>query len=98
MHHSLRSVVGMFLAGMAVSCLAAESPGKKPGPCDEVQQACTSAGFKAGTGLWSECIDPIMQGVPQPAAAKIPLPKVSPETVSACKEKHPQFGQKKHKS
>ena len=69
-----------------------------PATCREVEGACRSAGFidkgsNEGKGLWSECIEPIMQGRPQSKAAKLPLPKVSPNTVSACKSEDSSYGQ-----
>jgi hypothetical protein len=88
-----------LLAGPAAA-LAAEAPAQGPGPCEQIVAACKSAGFiegdyKTGKGLHLDCIDPIMQGAPQPSIAKIPLPKVSPETVAACKQRHPNFGEPK---
>lgn len=80
--------------------LAAEPPAKPPGPCEQIAEACKSAGFiqgdyKSGNGLHVDCIDPIMRGATQPPTAKIPLPKVSADTVAACKQKHPDFGEGK---
>jgi hypothetical protein len=77
--------------------LYAQTPASKEdtNPCGEVETACRNAGFidkgsELGKGLWSECIDPIMQG--RSVKAAIPLPKVSPQTVAACKAKNPNFG------
>jgi hypothetical protein len=66
-------------------------------PCDQIVSACKSAGFvdgdsKAGKGLWSECINPLMRGTTDPNK-KMGLPKVSPELVSACHAKDPSFGE-----
>jgi hypothetical protein len=71
--------------------------GKAPGPCEEILQACESAGFvkgdaKKGYGLYKDCADPIVRGTAQPANADKPLPQVSSEVVAACKAKHPNFG------
>ena len=71
-------------------------------PCEQVVKACESAGFvkgqaKAGTGLWKDCIDPIMQGGAQPAKATKALPTVDPSVVAACKAKKPNFGEGKQK-
>jgi hypothetical protein len=71
---------------------------EKEGPCHEIKVACEKAGFvkgeyKEGYGLWVDCIDPIMQGKAQPKNAVKALPKVSADTVSACKAKHPEFGE-----
>lgn len=70
------------------------------GPCEQIKQACETAGFvkgqaKEGTGLWVDCIDPIMKGTAQPAKAKKALPTVDAGTVAACKAKHPNFGEGK---
>jgi hypothetical protein len=93
------AVVLALLAAPAVA-LAAEPPAQGQGPCQQVVAACKSAGFilgdfKTGNGLEVDCVWPIMRGEPQPPKAKIPLPNVSPETVAACKQKHPNFGQPK---
>ena len=94
------------LMGTLAGPLSAEPPAKAPpaakapGPCEQIVQACKSAGFiegdfKTGNGLWVDCIDPIMRGTGQPSKAKIPLPQVSPEQVAACKAKRPNFGEPK---
>jgi hypothetical protein len=72
------------------------APKEETNPCGEVESACRSAGFvdkgaNVGKGLWSDCIDPIMQGRTVKAAK--PLPKVNPQTVAACKAKSPNFGE-----
>jgi len=72
----------------------------QPGPCEQVTAACKNAGFiqggaGAGTGLKADCVDPIMQGIAQPAGATRPLPQVDPRVVAACKARHPDFGQGK---
>jgi len=74
--------------------------GKPSGPCEQIEQDCKSAGFilgdaKTGNGLWVDCIRPIMRGTGQPSSAKIALPQVSPDVVTACKAKHPNFGEGK---
>ena len=87
------------LVGFAANACAEE---KAEGPCREIKEICEKAGFvkgeaKQGYGLWMDCIDPIMQGKAQPANARKPIPSVKPELVSACKAKHPNFGQGKKK-
>lgn len=69
------------------------------GPCKQILDACTKAGFivgdaKDGKGTWIDCVDPIMQSKAQPKTAKLPLPTVSPDLVAQCKAKHPKFGEK----
>ena len=68
----------------------------KEGPCKQIVEACTKAGFvkgeaKEGKGLWKDCIDPIMQGTTAKKAT-LPLPTVDAATVTQCKQKHPKFG------
>jgi hypothetical protein len=68
------------------------------GPCEQIKNACLSAGFipkdyKQGKGLWRDCVDPIMQA--KTVNSSIPLPAVNPRVVSACKAKHPNFGEGK---
>lgn len=70
---------------------------KGDGPCAQIKKACEGAGFipntaKDGTGLWVDCVEPIIQGKPQPKKAKMALPTVDAATVAACKAKHPNFG------
>jgi hypothetical protein len=101
----ISTAIACTLFAGAVTPLSADTPvsgaskpaGAKQGPCEQIVQACKSAGFiqgdvKEGNGLWVDCIDPIMHGGAQPAKAKIPLPSVNPATVAACKTKHPNFG------
>jgi hypothetical protein len=71
-------------------------PGQEP--CDQIKSACESAGFveggaKEGKGLTWDCINPILQGKPQPKQASKPLPKIAPQIVAACKANNPKFGQ-----
>jgi hypothetical protein len=67
-------------------------------PCNQVESACKSAGFvdgaKEGNGLWSDCIEPVMQGHPVSKGAK-PLPRVDDKVVAACHAKEPTFGEPK---
>jgi len=68
------------------------------GPCEQIRAACQGAGFvqggaRGGNGLQADCIDPLMQGTPQPRKASRPLPQVDPNTVAACHATNPTFGQ-----
>src|SRR5580658_9689807 len=58
-------------------------------PCEQIRAACRNAGFVQGggarDGVALACFNPIVQGTQQPRAATIPLPKIKPEVVSACK-------------
>jgi hypothetical protein len=75
-------------------------PPKPPGPCQQIVEACKSAGFiegdaKNGNGLGKDCIAPIMRDSAQPPNAQIALPKVSADVVAACKQRRPNFGEPK---
>jgi hypothetical protein len=83
-----------FVVGFAVPLAA------QPGPCKQVTEACTNAGFvegggSSGNGLQIHCVNPIMQGTAQPATATRPLPQIDPNLVAACKAQNPNFGQAK---
>jgi hypothetical protein len=58
--------------------------------CDQIKVACKNAGFVQGggarNGLLLGCFQPIVQGTAQPKLASIPLPKINPQLVDACRE------------
>lgn len=88
--------VGLLWAGLA-GLGAASAASAAPAPCAEITAACESAGFtpgdaRGGNGLKLDCVDPIMQGTPQPRRARLPLPAVDPQVVAACKAGDPKFG------
>jgi endosialidase-like protein len=89
-------VVALFgLAALVTQSLPAAA---QNGPCQRITNACKSAGFiynsnVPGTGLVIDCIQPIAQNKPQPANAKIPLPKINPQVLDACLAANPSFGQ-----
>ena len=65
-------------------------------PCKQIVDACSKAGFipgdwQKGDGLWKDCVNPIMTGVPAQGATK-PLPSVDGHLVTECKARHAQFG------
>jgi len=67
------------------------------GPCQQIMEACESAGFvrggvAGGNGLVVDCINPIMQGTTSSPKASKPLPQIDPQVVAACKSKNPSFG------
>lgn len=69
------------------------------GPCEQIIQACTSAGFvkgqaKENNGLIRDCVNPIMQGKTVAGTAHA-LPTIDPTVVGACHTKKPNFGQGK---
>ena len=93
----MKRVLALCLAIVAANGFA-QTPPEKEGPCKEIKAACQKAGFvygeaKEGYGLWVDCIDPIMRGTAQPSKAKKPLPAVSADVITACKAKHPNFGE-----
>ena len=66
-------------------------------PCALIRAACTHAGFvpngaKRGLGIVSDCIRPIMSGMPQRKEATKALPQIDPQVVAACNERNPNFG------
>jgi len=66
-------------------------------PCTEITNACKAAGFvngaaKSGNGIAADCMVPLADGTPQPAKAMIPLPKVDPAIIAACKAVNTNFG------
>jgi hypothetical protein len=107
----LSFAVCALIAGMAGAQTPSEAPPNAPpppgaqpphpkGPCGEILAACEGAGFvkgdyRAGNGLWGDCIAPIMQGRSEPANGKLPLPQVSPDVIAACKARNPRFGLEK---
>ena len=85
------ALIVVALTGVCMGTAFAEE-----GPCKQIKDACTTAGFikgeaKEGKGLWKDCVDPIMQGTTA-AKSVLPLPKVDPAVVAACKAKKPKFG------
>jgi len=98
----MTTLTACTLIGCVAGSLSAQPAEKSPGPCEQVVQACKSAGFiagdyKTGNGLWVDCVRPIMRGTGQPPKAKIPLPQVSADVVAACKAKRPNFGEGKER-
>ena len=81
------------LSGLGTFALADE------GPCKQIKEACTTAGFikgdaKDGKGLWMDCVNPIMQGTTAKKSV-LPLPKIDAKVVADCKQKKPKFGEGK---
>lgn len=92
-----RATLCGIVVGLALP-MVARSAEHGPGSCEQIVEACKSAGFvqgdaRLGYGLWRDCIDPIVRGTPQPPNADKPLPSVTPELVAACRQRHPNFGE-----
>ena len=79
------------------TCLFSRLVLAQGGACGQIKSACVNAGFvqgglKSGTGLWKDCIEPILQGKTQPRKASKGLPQIDPQIVAACKQQNPSFG------
>jgi hypothetical protein len=70
--------------------------------CRIIKNTCEDAGFKSGKwkngfGLWSDCINPLVQGVPSSEikgfkqSLKIPT-SISQEEVALCQQSNEKFG------
>ena len=95
-------ILGFFVnMGLIKASVYAQTTDTQPSkPCREIAQLCEKAGFekgewKKGNGLWRDCVNPLLQGTTVVPGATKPLPQVDAQLVSACKEKHPQFGKGK---
>jgi len=80
--------LGVVLVGPAAAASA----------CAQIRKVCQDSGFvqgggKAGNGLQSDCIIPIVQGA-IPRRARRPLPVVNSSTIAACKSENPNFGRR----
>ena len=89
----LIGIISMSLVPLALNA----APDR--GTCHQIISACLDAGFiqgaaRQGTGLWMCCIHPIMQGRTRREAI-LPLLRVHPRIVAACRSSNPQFGQPK---
>ena|SRR6185437_6623853 len=86
----------MIVAAFTLTAYADNSPNAAKHPCEQIRDACVSAGFvkndaKVGKGLWVDCINPIIQGTTAKKSV-LALPTVDPSVVTACKTKRPKFG------
>jgi hypothetical protein len=74
-------------------------PGREPQgePCAQITAACLWAGFvpggvRAGVGLRADCIEPILQGRRRLGPSGLPLPRIDPRIVAACRARNTKFG------
>jgi hypothetical protein len=84
-------------AGQTAPADTTKQAAQRGKPCAQITNACKAAGFangafKSGNGLGSDCIAPLIDGTPQPKNATIPLPKIDPEIITACKAINPSYG------
>jgi hypothetical protein len=89
------TILGWLTTGLSGPVHAQPAP--YGGPCDQIVAACTQMGFvprgaRAGFGLERDCIRPIMEGRPQPPQAALPLPRIRPRIIMACRASNPNFG------
>jgi hypothetical protein len=66
--------------------------------CEQIKAACLRAGFefggsRAGTGLWVDCIAPILEGRPPPNST-LPLPKLDSRFPAECKAADPNYAER----
>jgi hypothetical protein len=59
-------------------------------PCAQVRSACEAAGFvpggaPSGRGLKDDCMDPLLEGTPQPRNATKALPQVDSQWIAECR-------------
>jgi hypothetical protein len=94
----LAIALGTFGLAMTIASGAAnaQDAGQRMGPCMQIRAACEQAGFvqggaRGGTGLYVDCVRPIMLGLQQPPRASIPLPAIDPQLVAACQARNPNF-------
>ena len=83
------------LLTLSVSCYA-QTTQPSANPCQQIQATCERAGFtfgksESGSGLWVDCVSPIVENKPQPPNASLPLPRMDPQVVMACKTSDPDF-------
>jgi len=75
---------------------SASLPDSKSHPCEFIKAVCENAGFvpmkaKEGIGIAADCVVPIVQSKPQPAAATKPLPQVDPAVAASCHAVNPHY-------
>jgi hypothetical protein len=96
--HYIMPISGLCMLGVGLTIPFVAAVARDEGACGQILAACESAGFvrgagREGAGLRVDCINPIMQGTPQPPRASKPLPQVDPKLVADCKASDPRFGQ-----
>jgi N-acetylglucosamine-6-sulfatase len=92
--HALAAIAALCVV-FGVTASADAAPAGKS--CQQIRKACEQAGFsqtgaKGGTGLMTDCVTPIMQGL-QAASGGKSLPAIDPKILAACQSENPTFGQ-----
>lgn len=88
---------GRFSAVVLAMAASVAQAAATLGACEQIVSACEDAGFVrggagAGNGLVRDCIEPIVQGGPQPRRANKAPPEVASQVVAECKAQNPAFG------
>lgn len=83
----LLSVGANFASAQSVSLRA---PLPTNHACWPIEQACSQAGFvrgasHSGYGLFSDCMNPIINGKPQPRNAVLSPPVINPDVIQSCR-------------
>jgi hypothetical protein len=86
------TAIATIVLGLSATLMALPAQAQNLPPCAQIRAACEQAGFvqgavRDGYGLQIDCIRPILQGVPQPPRATMPLPPVDPGIVAACRQR-----------
>jgi hypothetical protein len=90
-----KQLVILSLSLTLVSALPALAVEKGNGPCQQIRQACESAGFKKGAhrengkGLWIDCISKLKKGEAVEGVS------VTSEQINACKERMEKRAEKR---
>jgi hypothetical protein len=92
----LRLAIGVGAIGLMMAVASGQAEAQGMAPCAQIRAACEQVGFvqggaREGTGLYFDCMRPIMLGMPQPPRASMPLPPVDPQLVAACRARNPNF-------
>ncbi|HEY4932148.1 MAG TPA: sulfatase-like hydrolase/transferase [Terriglobales bacterium] len=100
MPQSCNRIARLGVTTIALAVLFAAPAAQGQQPCEQIKTACTKAGFvpggaSSGSGLWRDCVDPILNGRARSRKSGKPVPQVDPQVVAACKTQDPSFGQPK---
>jgi Domain of unknown function (DUF4185) len=81
-------------AAWCVSIVSTTPVHAAAGACAQIRKACQDAGFvqggvRSGNGLKIDCMDPLLDGTPQPRGASQSLPQIDAQIIAACKAENP---------
>jgi hypothetical protein len=90
MRPALRGFLPQAISCTAISVMTATPLCAQSAPCAQVRTACKNAGFvqggPIGDRLVLDCFNPLVFGE-KPKRASRPLPEISPQLATACREK-----------